>query len=230
MTFDPPKTILILGGTAEAVALANDLIDQPENRIIYSLAGVTKNPTTLDVEVRVGGFGGVAGMSSYLAKEHVNEVVDATHPFALQISSNANKACTLAGIPIRNIVRPPWNPTLDDDWQSVDNLKAAAQSLPEGANAFLALGSKHLEEFYARKDVYFTVRMIETPKRPLSFSHHSLIISRPQASIQAEKTLFETLQISHLVCRNSGGKQGLIKLAAAQELGIKVIMIERPVI
>ena len=131
---------------------------------------------------------------------------------------------------LKRIVRPPWSPNADDDWQSVESLKAAAQNLPAGAKAFLALGSQHLEEFYVRKDVFFTVRLIEPPKHSMSFVDLSLIISRPQTSIQAEKTLFEDRQISHLVCRNSGGKQGLMKLTAARELGIKVIMIERPVI
>ncbi len=229
MKSDRLKTILILGGTAEAVALAKTLHGQPQNRIIYSLAGLTKNPTIFDGEIRVGGFGGIPGMASYLDKEQVDEVVDATHPFATQISSNAVKACELAGISIKCKVRPPWIPEPNDDWQSVENLKTAAQTLPADANAFLALGSQHLEGFYARKDVFFTVRMIEPPKRSMSFKHLSLIISRPQGSIQAEKELFEDRQISHLVCRNSGGKQGLVKLTAARELSIKVIMIERPV-
>ncbi len=230
MKVDPPKTILLLGGTAEAVALAKTLHSQPKTRVIYSLAGLTKKPTVFDGETRIGGFGGVAGMIGYIANEQVDEVVDATHPFATQISSNAIEASKLAGIPIKRIVRPPWSPTPDDDWQSVENLKAAARILPTGANAFLALGSQHLEEFYARQDVFFTVRMIELPKQPMSFKHIYLIISRPQISIQAEKELFEDRQISHLVCRNSGGKQGLIKLTAARQLGIKVIMIERLVV
>ena len=230
MKTDSPKTILILGGTAEAVALAKSLHNQPQNRVIYSLAGLTKNPTVFSGEVRIGGFGGVAGMTAYLANEQVSEVVDATHPFATQISSNAIEACKLAGIPTKRIVRPPWSPEHSDDWHSVESLKTAAQILPVAANVFLALGSQHLEEFYGRKDVFFTVRMIELQKRSLSFEHLSLIISRPQTSIQAEKELFEEHLISHLVCRNSGGKQGLVKLAAARELSIKVIMIERPII
>ena len=230
MKVDPPKTIIILGGTAEAVALAKTHNSQQQNRVIYSLAGLTKNPTIFDGETRVGGFGGVAGMTAYIANEQVDEVVDATHPFAVRISSNAKEACKLAEIPIKHIVRPPWKPAPEDDWHSVESLKAAAQILPKDANAFLALGSQHLEEFFARKDVFFSVRMIELPKQSMSFEHLSLIISRPLTSIQAEKKLFEDRQISHLVCRNSGGKQGLVKLAAARELGIKVIMIERPVI
>ena len=117
----------------------------------------------------------------------------------------------------------------DDDWQSVENLKTAAQALPAESNVFLALGSQHLSEFFGRRDVFFTVRMIEIPKSPMKFKHLSLIVSRPQTSIMAEKNLFEDRNISHLVCRNSGGKQGLLKLTAARQLGIKVIMIERPI-
>ena len=110
MKYDPPKTILILGGTAEAVALAKTLNSQSQNRVINSLAGLTKNPTALDGELRVGGFGGVAGMTSYFAKEQVNEVIDATHPFAIQISSNAKNACKQAGIPFKTNCAPTMEP------------------------------------------------------------------------------------------------------------------------
>ena len=110
MKLEPLTTILILGGTAEAVSLAKTLNRQPQNRVINSLAGLTKNHAILDGEVRIGGFGGVGGMTSYLAKECVDEVIDATHPFAIQISSNAIKACKLAEIPIKRHCPPTLEP------------------------------------------------------------------------------------------------------------------------
>ncbi len=222
------KTILILGGTAEGASLARKLSRQPQNRVISSLAGRTDKPFKLPGEVRIGGFGGVVGLANYLKTENIDELVDATHPFARQISQHAKKACELVGVKRTRINRPPWTPHSGDNWQSVADIAEAANTLPAGAKVFLALGSQRLDAFFGRDDVYFTVRMVDAPAKVLPFKHLSLVLGLPSKSIAAERTLFQEHNISHLVCRNSGGSRGLVKISAALELGIQIIMIERP--
>lgn len=102
-------------------------------------------------------------------------------------------------------------------------------ALPVGARAFLALGRQHLEAFFGRDDVHFVVRMVDPPKNPLPFKQHELIVAHAGKDETSETALFKSHDLTHLVCRNSGGKRGLAKLAAARILGIQVIMIERPV-
>ncbi len=223
------KTILILGGTTEAAALAKELSLEAHIRIITSLAGRTKKPAKIAGEVRTGGFGGVFGMVAYFSQHNIDEVVDATHPFATEISSNAKLACKLSGLPLKQISRAAWKPNTGDNWQMLDNIEAAKSALPNGARAFLALGSQHLDPFSSRDDIQFTVRMVDAPAQPLGFNHITIVEGLPGRSVDDEKKLLETHNISHLVCRNSGGGRGRFKLDAARELGIAVVMIKRPI-
>ena len=95
--------ILILGGTKDARLLAEMCVNEPghepghergpDTEVITSLAGRTKSPQAIAGTVRVGGFGGAAGLMRYLRHENISMLVDATHPFADTISGNAAKAC-----------------------------------------------------------------------------------------------------------------------------------------
>lgn len=167
-------------------------------------------------------------MVAYFEKENVSAVVDATHPFALKITTNTKLACKLAGLPLQQISRPPWRAAPKDDWQMVEHLQAASQAIPKAAKVFLALGSQHLDEFVGRDDVEFTIRMVDAPETSPKFKHLTLVKGLPGKTVEAEKSLLSAHNITHLICRNSGGERGFMKLIAARELGIKVIMIERP--
>src|SRR5579872_6577100 len=95
-----PWTVLVLGGTSEARALASELDARPGLRVISSLAGRVSRPALPAGEVRVGGFGGADGLAGWARAEGVGAVVDATHPFAQTISANAADACARAGLPL----------------------------------------------------------------------------------------------------------------------------------
>jgi len=82
------KRILLLGGVTEALAIARTLGPQH----IYSLAGVGRVPSDLRCQVRVGGYGGAEGLAQFIADEGVDLLLDATHPYAAQISANAARA------------------------------------------------------------------------------------------------------------------------------------------
>lgn len=224
----PMKTgpILILGGTAEAVALARELTARGLP-VLTSLAGRTRNPAQVAGETRIGGFGGVDGLAAYLAENSVAVLVDATHPFAAQISANAEAAARRTPTPRIRLERPAWQTTAGDRWIDVGSGQAAANALPEGARAFLALGRQQIAPFAARPDLHFIVRTVDPPSAPLPFADHELILAKP-GDVEAETALLRDKAITHLVCRNSGGKASFAKIAAARALGIPVVMIRRP--
>lgn len=132
------KTILILGGTRQALDLAIKLDQEPGCRVITSLAGRTNNPTIPAGELRVGGFGGVEALANYLIAESIDILVDATHPFAAVISRNAAQAATKANIPRIMLQRPPWQ--VEDEWKIVSDLHEAAERLETDARCFLTIG------------------------------------------------------------------------------------------
>jgi precorrin-6A/cobalt-precorrin-6A reductase len=220
------RPILVLGGTAEARGLAQMLVEQGY-RVISSLAGRTSDPIRIAGETRVGGFGGQQGLVDYIRSNGTAILIDATHPFATQISDNAIAAAEATGIPFARLERPAWLPRPGDIWTSVADGSAAARAIPSKARVLLALGRQHLAPFSRRNDVHFIVRMIDPPDAPLDLMDFELELSKP-GNFDDEVALLSKKRISHIVCRNSGGSQSYAKLRAAREQSIPVIMIERP--
>jgi len=221
-------TILILGGTREAAELAKELVaTHPDARVITSLAGRTKEPAPLDGEVRTGGFGGVAGLADYIRDNGVTRLIDATHPFARQISANAVEATGLTGVTLEIRTRKPWTKETGDDWTEVETLEAARDAIPPGARVLLALGSQHIGLFASRDDVHFVVRMIDRPETPLDLPDHALVLGRPGDTAAVEAMLMIAHSITHIVCRNSGGKAAYAKIEAARQLRLPVIIRSR---
>lgn len=222
------ETILILGGTREAAQLAKELVaTHPGARIVTSLAGRTKEPAPLAGEVRTGGFGGVDGLARYLVENTVTRLIDATHPFARQISANALEASRVSGVPLEIRTRKPWTRQPGDTWIEVETLEQARDAIPPRARVLLALGSQHIGLFASRDDVHFVVRMIDRPDTPLDLPDHALVLGRPGDTAAVETMLLIAHSITHIVCRNSGGTAAYAKIEAARELGLPVIMVGR---
>ncbi|MBR0555400.1 cobalt-precorrin-6A reductase [Ciceribacter sp. L1K23] len=218
--------ILILGGTTEARALAERLVAEGHH-VITSLAGRTADPAIPPGDIRIGGFGGVDGLVRYLREEKITRVIDATHPFARQVSENTATACAAAGVPLETVDRPQWQPQPGDQWIDVSSLTEAAAALPAGATVFLALGRQYISAFEGRDDCHFVVRMVDRPEHRLPFRSHDLLLGKPSPDAAKEAALFTLYRITHLVARNSGGDAGYGKIAAARALGIPVMMIGR---
>lgn len=221
------ETVLILGGTREANALADQLMrDHPQWRVITSLAGRTAEPALPRGETRIGGFGGAEGLANYLRGQAVTRLIDATHPFARTISANARRAAALAGVPLEVVDRPAWQPRPGDHWTEVADIDEARDAIPPGARVLLAIGSQHAGAFANRDDVHFVVRMINAPAKTLPLPDHELVLGRP-GDVEAEKALLARSGITHIVCRNSGGQASYAKIVAAREQGLPVIMVRR---
>jgi precorrin-6A/cobalt-precorrin-6A reductase len=221
--------ILILGGTREAAALAAKLVgERPDARIISSLAGRTREPRPVAGEVRTGGFGGLDGLVDYLRNEGITQIIDATHPFALQISRNARMAARATGIPLDIRSRPPWLRQPGDNWIEVTSIDAAIEAIPAKARVLLALGSQHIAPFARRVDVHFVVRMIDPPDQPLPLPDHALLIGLPAQTVDQELAILHKHAMTHLICRNSGGSSAYAKIGAARLACLPVIIIQRP--
>ena len=218
--------ILILGGTAEARELANRLVAAGHD-VITSLAGRTQDPKLPQGGLRMGKFGGIPGLSAYLRVAGIERLVDATHPYAGMMSINAVAAALATGVPLVRYMRPAWEQQLGDDWITVETASEAAAVLPSNADVLLTTGHTGLEHFMERDDCHFIVRTIEAPAMELP-RHATLLQSRPPYTLDGEMALMRREEITHLVTKNSGGAQTAAKLDAARRLGVKVIMIARP--
>ncbi|MEV6236505.1 cobalt-precorrin-6A reductase [Lentzea sp. NPDC051838] len=209
--------ILILGGTGEARELAARV------PAISSLAGRVSNPRLPEGEVRVGGFGGVDGLASWLRDNGIHAVVDATHPFAARITANAFEACARVGVPFLVLQRPGFAPR--EGWQWVDSVAEAARNLP-GERIFLTTGRQDLAEF-AGCPQWFLARMVEPPEPPMPH-RIEVLLSRGPFTVEGELELMRSRAIDVLVTKDSGGSMTSAKLEAAARLGVPVVIVRRP--
>jgi precorrin-6A/cobalt-precorrin-6A reductase len=220
--------VLILGGTGEASELATQLAARADLTVISSFAGRVSQPRLPAGIVRVGGFGGVAGLISYLVDEDIEVVIDATHPFAAKISGNAELACKTLGVPLIALDRPPWEPKEHDCWCAVPDVQAAASMVNHRRNrVFLSIGRQELDAFSNCDDAWFLVRAIDVPNEKLP-ANSKLILKRGPFHLNDELQMLRDEFISLIVSKNSGGTATYSKIEAARALRIPVIMIDRP--
>ncbi|MEQ8709834.1 MAG: cobalt-precorrin-6A reductase [Rhodospirillales bacterium] len=223
--------ILILGGTGEAAALARAIDRQWGDavRLTSSLAGRVEKPGPLPGNVRVGGFGGVAGLTAYLRDEQVDLLVDATHPFADRISAHARQAAEATDLPRLGFARPLWQRDPVDRWIEVETVEQAATAAGDiSRRAFLTVGRTEIAPFAETRDVWFLVRLVDPPETPLPLQNHETVIARGPFTVAGERELMLHHRIDLLITKASGGAATEAKILAAREADIPVLMVRRP--
>ncbi len=181
--------------------------------------------------MRVGGFGGVDGLRQYLRNEKITHVIDATHPFAAQMSAHAVTACKAEGVALCAFEREAWTPGPEDHWTRVADIAAAVEALPKApTRVFLAIGRQNLQAFAARPEHFYLLRLVDAAPNPLPFPQAEAVIARGPFTEAGDRALLETHRIHLIVAKNSGGEGARAKLDAARALDLPVILIDRPAI
>jgi precorrin-6A/cobalt-precorrin-6A reductase len=222
--------LLVLGGTADARTLAAELHGRPDCEAVYALAGRTSQPSLPPGRVRVGGFGGADGLADYLRAERIDTVIDATHPFAPQISEHAAQATRTADVRLIALRRRPWTARPGDQWTHVPDLPEAARraaAFPDDACVFITTGRQGLEHYAADTRHPYVIRTVDPPVGPIP-PRHTVVLDRGPYTVDAESELMERYDVRLLVTKNSGGSAVAAKLASARDRGIPVIMIDPP--
>lgn len=198
---------------------------------VFSYAGRTGAPLTQPLPTRVGGFGGVEGLRSYLQAEAISHVIDATHPFAAQMSRHAVQACGELGLPLLALERPAWQAQSGDRWQHVPDLGAAVvavAALPASpVRVFLAIGRQHVQPFLDVARHWYLLRLVD-PGFELPEGRGAVVVDRGPFTLENDLALLRQHRIGHVVAKNAGGVGAAAKLAAARALGCPVTLIERP--
>ncbi|KNH10289.1 Cobalt-precorrin-6x reductase [Candidatus Burkholderia brachyanthoides] len=214
--------VLLLGGTGDALAVARHL-HAPH---VYSLAGLGRVPGDLACAVRVGGFGGVAGLVAYLRDGRIGLVIDATHPYAAQMSRHAHEACALASVPLWAVRRAPWHPQASDDWREAEDWRGIVERIAAYERPLWTMGREplaHLHEIPATQ--FWTIRCLD-PRE--GHARATIIDARGPFDLDGERALFDAARIDIVVSKNSGGRATEAKLVVARERGLPVVMLTRP--
>jgi precorrin-6A/cobalt-precorrin-6A reductase len=222
------RGILILGGTAEARLLAEEL-HAAAVPVTSSLAGRVTRPRLPVGDVRVGGFGGAAGLADWISQRSVAGVVDATHPFAERISESAAQAATVTGVPLLRLERPGWAPGPGDRWLWVDDLPGAAAAVAAlgPGRVLLTTGRQGLAAFAHDASNWFLIRCVDPPGGPLP-ARCEVHLDRGPYTLDGELRLIDGHAIDVLATKDSGGDLTAAKLAAARERELPVVVVRRP--
>ena len=198
---------------------------------VYSYAGRTESPVAQPLPVRVGGFGGVEGLKAYLKAEAITHVIDATHPFAAQMSANAVAACTETHTPLIALERAPWTADEGDDWTHVPDLEAAVAAIgTTPRRVFLAIGRQNLATFAKAPQHHYLLRLVDPPSEVLPLPQAEAIIARGPFTTEGDLALLTDHRIDVIVAKNAGGAGAEAKLTAARALALPVILIDRPAV
>jgi precorrin-6A/cobalt-precorrin-6A reductase len=234
MTENPPSArltrvnVLLLGGTAEGRRLATLLVAEAGVRVVTSLAGRVSDPILPDGEVRIGGFGGPAGLADWLRANRIQALVDATHPFAVGITGSAAAASRSSGVALLRLQRPGWVAGSGDWWIRVPSLAQAAAALADlGERVLLTTGRQGLATFAPLDRHWFVVRSVNPPDPPVPCRMLALL-DRGPFTVDGELDLMRKHAIQVVVTKDSGGNMAAAKLAAARVLGLPVVMVDRP--
>jgi precorrin-6A/cobalt-precorrin-6A reductase len=225
------RHVLILGGTAEARQLAGLLARRPDLSIVLSLAGRTAAPAEQPVPVRIGGFGGLDGLAAYLATQHIDLLIDATHPYAAVMSAHAAEAAARRNVRLLALRRQPWTAVAGDQWIEVDTISDAVMALgPVPRRAFLAVGRNDVAAFATAPHHDYLIRSVDPIDPPLDVPHATYVTARGPFSEADDRDLMTQHRTDVVVAKNSGGDATYGKIAAARSLGVGVIMLRRPVL
>lgn len=194
-----------------------------------SFAGRVANVKSQPVPTRIGGFGGPEGLVAYMKRHRITHVIDATHPFAAQMSRNAVQACVIAGVPLVALTRAPWRAQDGDKWHHVASISNAVQWLNGPARrVFLAVGRMHLDDFSVNPQHFTLLRLVDAPTGKTDFPNAEIIVARGPFSYEGDLALLQRHRIDLVVSKNAGGTGARAKIDAARDLGLEVLMIDRP--
>jgi precorrin-6A/cobalt-precorrin-6A reductase len=220
-------TVLLLAGTSEARDIASALAERGVEAEA-SLSGEGRLAGPLALPTREGGFGGDAGFHAYLEAHRIRAVVDATHPFAARISWRSARICFNLGMPYLYVARPPWQAEAGDRWTFIDREQEAAWHVTPGATVFLTTGRQGLAGFSNLRGCRLICRRIGTQEGPFPLPSGRFLAGTPPFSVVQERALFEEFGVDWLIVKNSGGEAPRSKLVAARQLGLPVILLNRP--
>ena len=224
MTTNAGKRVLLLGGVTDALAIARTLGPQH----VYSLAGVGRVPNDLQCQVRVGGYGGAEGLAQFVREEGISLILDATHPYAAQISHNAAVAARLAHVPCWALRRPSWQPGQGDDWRDVDDWPGLITALAPFKRPLFTLGREPLQHLHEIPEHQFwTLRALDVYP---GNERCEVIGARGPFHLEDERELFERRNIDVLISKNSGSSATEPKREVARERGLPVLVLKRPVL
>lgn len=224
--------ILIFGGTTEGRALSHLLAEKG--------AEVTVCVATDYGREEQGDAPGITVLTGRRTLEEklallrdCDLCVDATHPYAVEVTKSVRAACAAAGVSCRRLLRGRGG--MDADAAVVGSAVEAAELLAQTeGNILLTTGAKELGAFAGLEPSRLFVRVLPTHEslaacEAAGIPHRNILAMQGPFSQELNEALIRQFHIAALVTKD-GGKAGGFpeKALAARRTGVKLILIRRP--
>lgn len=227
---------IVFAGTTEGYALCEFLA---ENRVsVYACAATEYGGSLLQenefLHVSAGRLK-TEDMEELFRKENPEIVLDATHPYAAEVTKNIRTACESAGVLYQRILRPEGEKNSEAIYVESTEEAAAFLSGTEG-NIFLTTGSKELVKFTGIPDYKerLFARVLSIPSvirscAELGIEGKHLIGMQGPFSAEINEAMLRQFQCSYLVTKDTGLAGGFPeKMEACQRCGVTPVIIGRP--
>ena len=232
--------ILVLAGTRDGRDLALELANEGYNILLSAFSEYGGElARQANLTVRVGALDAV-GLQQLLEQQAIAIVVDASHPYAANISRNAMNACQQTGKPYIRYERPI---AVLPDYQQLYQVPTAAEAAKLAATlgkvVFLTTGSRTLAVFKSEPTLSahrIITRVLPDPTvlkecLELGFQPRDIVAIEGPFSHNMNIVLFRDYQAEVIVTKNSGQVGGSdTKISAAMELNLPLVVINRPTI
>jgi precorrin-6A/cobalt-precorrin-6A reductase len=221
--------ILILGGIAESKHLATQLIHQ-QHTVIYSIVGLVRTPE-LACEIHIGGFSsnginGSLGLANYCQSHNIELLIDATHPYAVDISANAVTAAKIVDISCWRYSRPGWDESKYPNWHYYDEWDDLAPQIERYQKPFFTIGASVLH--YSDRRPQNQQWVMRCVKQQAEIDGITQIHAIGPFYYADELTLMQKHRVDALISKDSGCSRVAEKLDAALTLNIPVYVQRRP--
>ncbi len=229
--------ILILAGTSEGRRAALAL--EKESRKVMAATATAYGGELLQKD-----FQGeistrpldLEAMTELINRRSVTKVIDATHPFAEEVSRNAREACRLSGIDYERLEREGSDIQIGEGVIAARDTEEAVQiASGHAGNIFLTVGSSKLEHYARSLDPEKLIVRILPVKASLEkcldlgITPKNIIAMQGPFDEEINKLLFRRYRAGLVITKDSGPAGGVAeKINAARALGIPVILIARP--
>lgn len=228
--------IFLIAGTEDGRSLAKFLsqknfdvtasvVSDYGRKLLETCAGIKINDKPLDRDE----------LEKILREEHFNFLVDASHPYAKNISANAIAASNAAQVFYVRYEREEVNFDYEKIFYVKNYEEAALKASELGKNIYLTTGSRNLKIFVdLLKDCNLTARILPTADvlaqcEVLGLSPKQIVAMQGPFSTELNVELFKHAGAEVIVTKNSGQIGGAdTKLEAAKILNLPVVMINRP--
>jgi cobalt-factor III methyltransferase len=231
------KLLWLFSGTSDGNQIAKDLIAKNCCLKVFVATPYGRNVAsqTLPLELIQTGRLSIENILEIGRIDVPEKVIDATHPFAVEVSKNLMEFCRTREIPYIRYERPE-ECIEGDNVYFVENVEQAAEKAKKiGGQILLTLGSKNIDPFLCEEfRERISIRMLPDPQLiqdllSKRISPDRIIAIQGPFSISLNKALMVDRSIDCLVTKSSGKEGGVEdKIVAARELDISVIVIKRP--